>query len=604
MKQPALLKRRKRRDAAPPADEAETLTILDASPIPSLIVDSEGVILAANAAFARLPRTESSPVEGRTLRSVVPPESGIADSSGLDVVLADAGPGGAPLGLAMFGEGLFQLWAARIAGGPNVLVTFLHGTNRREIERELGERDERLRIALEAGRMGTWRFDLATGEQVWSAGQYAIFGLEPDGRPPTRELFMALVHPEDHHLVEFNAEDIRREGTYLDSEFRIIRPDGTIRWVAAHALARFGEDGKPAQIIGVNQDVTDQKRWEEALRVSEERLRQFGESSSDVLWVRDAETLQWEYLSPAFDKTYGISRQDALRGDNFASWIELIVPDDREWAHAQIAKVRAGERATFEYRIRRPVDGEIRWLRNTDFPMRDADGRVVRIGGIGHDLTDLKAAEDHQRVLLAELQHRVRNTLTVIRSIARRTAKGRDSVAEYAEQLEGRIDAFARVQSAVTRNHSLAVELGGIVREEMHASAAPPELVTMHGPALWLQPKPAESVALAIHELATNAVKHGALRHPGGRVRVVWSVAAGASGDRLEFRWEETGLTGLARPSRRGFGMEILERSLTFDLAATTTLDYEPTGLVCTISIPIDNRLVQWGGDKGRENPG
>src|SRR5262249_20651720 len=133
---------------------------------------------------------------------------------------------------------------------------------------------------------------------------------------------------------------------------------------------------------------------EAALRESVERLRQVGDASSDVLWIRDAETLQWEDLTAAFEAIYGIPREQARSGDNRVQWGSLIVAEDREHALRSIARVRDGERVSFEFRIRRPGDGEIRWLRNTDFPIRDAGGKVVRIGGIGHDITEAKHAAD------------------------------------------------------------------------------------------------------------------------------------------------------------------------------------------------------------------
>ncbi|MGN6101638.1 MAG: PAS domain-containing protein, partial [Devosia sp.] len=391
-------------------------------------------------------------------------------------------------------------------------------------EAALRESEHRLRAALEAGRMGTWRFNLRTGEQQWSTGQFEIFGLEPGPAPPSRELFLSLVHPDDLALVEFSTADIRPQGTFLDSEFRIRRPDGEVRWVVAHALARFTEDGEPIELIGVNQDVTDRRRADEALRNSEERLREFGEASSDILWIMNAKTLQWEYLSPAFSRISGLSQADAMRGDHMRQWLELIVPEDRTAVLEELEKVRKGRRLNYDFRIRRPVDGEVRWLRNTVFPMRNEAGEVARVGGIAKDFTAIKAAEEHQRFLLAELQHRVRNTLAMVRSIARRTAASTASVDAYITHLEGRIDAFARVQAALTRNPSAGVDLETMIAEELRGFADHGEMVRCSGPPLRVRPRAAESFGLAVHELATNAVKYGALATPGGRLAIDWQL--------------------------------------------------------------------------------
>jgi PAS domain S-box-containing protein len=457
---------------------------------------------------------------------------------------------------------------------------------RARAEAALRESERTLRIALEAGRMGTYRFDIKTGIEQWSDAEYEMLGLDKTSEPPTRELFRSIVHPEDLHRVQFGADDARPEGTPLDTEFRIIRPDtGEVRWISAHALAVFGDDGRPTELIGVNLDITEQRALEAAMHSTEERLREFGEASSDILWIRRASDLQWEYLSPAFHKVYGISRQDALRGDNLLSWSELIVPEDRDEALAGIEKVRQGERAAFEYRVRRPEDGQIRWLRNTDFPMRDETGAVVRIGGIGHDLTELKLAEQHQKLLLAELQHRVRNTFAVIRSVVRRTAASSASLEDYVMHLEGRIDAFARVQSVVTRDPAKGVDLAYLLGEELRLLGGHEGRgLSMKGPPVTLGPKAAQTFGLAVHELATNAMKHGALSVHSGRIDVSWSLGDG----QFVFDWSERGLTDLPpQPKRRGFGTEILERTLAYELKAAAELEFRPTGLHCRIAIPL-----------------
>jgi two-component sensor histidine kinase len=158
--------------------------------------------------------------------------------------------------------------------------------------------------------------------------------------------------------------------------------------------------------------------------------------------------------------------------------------------------------------------------------VRDEGGQVLNWVSVQRDVTEQKRAQAHERLLLAELQHRVRNSLAVVRSIARRTAENSKTVADYAMHLEGRLDAFARAQSAVTRAPLAGVDLEHLVADELAAYQAyeGQQVVRIAGPTLRLQPKAAETFGLAVHELATNAVKHGALSHPSGRIAVWWHV--------------------------------------------------------------------------------
>jgi PAS domain S-box-containing protein len=320
-----------------------------------------------------------------------------------------------------------------------------------------------------------------------------------------------------------------------------------------------------------------------------------------VLWIRNADSLQWEYLSPAFEEVYGENRERALEGDNLRNWIERILPEDRDHVLDSLNQVRAGERVTFEFRIIRP-DGQLRWMRDTDFPLLDETGRVQRIGGIGQDITErkeaeeaLRASEERAKLLLGELQHRVRNTLSVIRSITRRTAETSQSVEDYAMHLDGRINAFARVQTAVARDPAAGLDLTDLVADELLTYVAHDgEQVRIAGPAVRLKPKAAETFGLAVHELATNAVKHGALSSPDGRIRVTWRVHNGTDPPRLVFEWKESGTPNRTpRRKRRGFGTDLLERTLTYELKAKTVQTFEPDGLRCTIELPMTERLVR-----------
>lgn len=358
--------------------------------------------------------------------------------------------------------------------------------------------------------------------------------------------------------------------------------------------ARSREIADPTRIEEVLPDAeaTRVDRMRDLLQESEARFREFAESSSDVLWIRDAETLQWEYLSPAFDDIYGISRELARSGNDLLQWANLILPEDHARALDCIARARAGERVSFEYRIWCPKDGKLRWLRSSIFPMFDQDGRVRRLGGIGKDITALKLALAHQQGLLAELQHRVRNTLAVIRSIVRRTAENSETFEDFTSHLDGRIAAFSRVQMAVTRDPLTGFDLAELISEEFRACATREgEKFSLHGPPVRLGAKAAERMALVIHELTTNALKHGAFSVERGHIDVRWLTEHRGGDAWLSLEWKERGMTGRPVEQRReGFGTILLRHTLPYDLGAEVTRAYEPNGFRCEIAFPLEGR--------------
>ncbi|HEU4990404.1 MAG TPA: HWE histidine kinase domain-containing protein, partial [Gemmatimonadaceae bacterium] len=330
-------------------------------------------------------------------------------------------------------------------------------------------------------------------------------------------------------------------------------------------------------------------RAEAALRESEERFAQFANASASALWIRDAETLAMEYASPAMHNIYGIA-PDALLGP-VERWAALITPDDRDGALEHMETARQGEAVVHEFRIQRPSDKAFRWVRDTDFPLQN-NGHVHRIGGIAEDVTEAKLLAEHQTVLLLELQHRVRNILAVIRSITARTGERATSVADYAELIAGRLLALARVQALLTRAANVSVGVATIVHDEVSAQATHEGQYVLEGPDLELSPKAAEILTLALHELATNAVKYGALAVPNGKVTVRWETFEKRERTWLALNWREEGAPERPpptddKPRRRGFGSELIEGRIPYELGGRGKVTIEPGGAQCHLEFPL-----------------
>jgi two-component system, chemotaxis family, CheB/CheR fusion protein len=195
---------------------------------------------------------------------------------------------------------------------------------------------------------------------------------------------------------------------------------------------------------------------------------------------------------------------------------------------------------------------------------------------------------------VAEQQRRIRNILAVVRSIARRTAATSRDVEDYAMNFDGRLNAYSRTLSLLSHKPAASVELEFLLAEELlSVQARDEEQVTITGPRVNLRPKAAETLGLAIHELVTNAVKHGALGHKRGKIDIAWRVVHSPEGDVLVFDWRESGGGRLVPVrDRRGFGVEMLEETLPFELNARTELDFGSTGFRCRIRIPITDQVM------------
>jgi PAS domain S-box-containing protein len=460
-------------------------------------------------------------------------------------------------------------------------------------EAGMREAQARLESALEAARMVSWRWDPETDLVEPSRTADQLFGLPPGHDWHTSRQGFALVHPEDRDRHFDLASEGVRTGKGWRSEFRIIRPvDGQILWLEEHTHPVLDPATGRTFFMGLVADISERKAAEAALRDSEERFRQFGDASSDVLWIRRVDDLQWEYLTPAFEQIYGLPREEALRGTGLTTWMELILPEDRDRAAAGIARVAAGERSVLEYRIRRP-DGQVRWIRNTDFPLRDDSGRVRRIGGIGHDVTQEKRTAERLGIMVRELQHRTRNLIAVVASMAKQTGAAATSLPAFIDEFSRRLESLSRVQGLLSREDRDEVELSEIVNSELDALGAARlgKRLSVSGPPVRLPSKIVQMLALALHELATNARKHGALSTASGRLSVAWQVSGETgAGSRVVIDWREDGTPPPTEGGvlRRGYGRELIEEALPYTLDARTIFELEGRTLHCRIDLPAD----------------
>jgi two-component sensor histidine kinase len=214
------------------------------------------------------------------------------------------------------------------------------------------------------------------------------------------------------------------------------------------------------------------------------------------------------------------------------------------------------------------------------------DGTRRRVAVIFNDITERKRHEQHQRLLLNELNHRVKNTLVTVQSMAMQSFRPGCDPEQARQQFEGRLMALSRAHDILTRESWGGAPLEGIVREAI-APYRDQHHDRLHadGPQVWLPPRHALAFAMVLHELGTNAVKYGALSNADGRIDISW-----ATGDSLQLRWAESGGPPVVPPSRRGFGSRLIECGLRHEIDGRVALEFAPAGVVCTIEAPLGGR--------------
>ena len=253
------------------------------------------------------------------------------------------------------------------------------------------------------------------------------------------------------------------------------------------------------------------------------------------------------------------------------------VPGSRETGLGQLFHKVMASRETIRSETESVIFGG-RWLSYRLFPLGDGMGVVFR------DITDRKSAEEQRDLLVKELEHRVKNTLSLVQSIAAQTFRNSGVDASVQRAFEARLITLSNVHGVLTQRGWDSADLHDVVSSALRPHAAVDrERFTVAGPALRLGPKSAVALSMAVHELCTNAIKYGALSADSGHVDIDWSDADG----RLRWRWRERGGPPVAIPTRTGFGSRMIERALAMQLSGTVTLDYQATGLVCTIDAPM-----------------
>jgi PAS domain S-box-containing protein len=324
----------------------------------------------------------------------------------------------------------------------------------------------------------------------------------------------------------------------------------------------------------------ERARAEQSLRDSEDHYRHTVELNPQVTWTAlpDGQLNRMSGRWSEWTGTAGLG----------SSWTKGLHPDDAERTIAAWGRsVATGEPYDIEHRLKM-VDGSFRWARSHAFPRRNADGTILLWYGATEDIHEKKVAEEHQRLLINELNHRVKNSLATVQAIAFQTLRGETSLAEARAGFEARLIALSKAHNLLTEQNWERAALARVVRDAVEHLGGERRFA-ISGPAVWLSPRAALALALALHELGTNAAKYGALSADGGGVVIGWTAEAG----QLRLEWKERNGPPVAAPARRGFGSRLIEQGLGGDLGGEARIAFEPDGLRCTVEAALDQVLAR-----------
>ncbi|UUR07605.1 PAS domain S-box protein [Sphingomonas glaciei] len=396
--------------------------------------------------------------------------------------------------------------------------------------------------------------------------------------------WLSAVHEDDRPMAEraFLNANALQQGYEVD--FRVRRADGTYRWCIDAAAPRFDGSGNYMGYVGSVIDVEERRESVERVRRSEEQLRAVIDQMPVGVAIARVPSGEIFLYNQALEEMLGHSSlsEGAETYDRYGG----IDAEGRPLPAERYALYRAtklGETVTNEEIRYRRADGRIVTLLAQATPILDDDGKAgIAIVAL-QDITGRKQAEAHQQLLINELSHRAKNLLAIIQSIAQQSFRGEDPVPAQLLRFEGRLGALSAAHGILTQEKWEAIPLRRLICDTFTAVRSDDERLVMDGPDLVLPPKVAVSLAMAVHELATNALKYGSLSQDDGTVSIRWWT----DDDRLRLEWKEHGGPPVAQPTTRGFGTRMIERGLAAELGGTVRILYEPDGVRCEVDAPM-----------------
>ncbi|BAR98186.1 histidine kinase/response regulator hybrid protein [Blastochloris viridis] len=449
------------------------------------------------------------------------------------------------------------------------------------------EAEEMLHLAAAATGLGLWWLNGADGDLTCTAACRTMVGLDGEGVIPTA-VWRGHIHPDDRDEAARKvraAFDPAGDGR-LQHEYRMLKPDGEVVWISS--IGRI--DGQPnvgsrtPRLVGTVQDITQRKRTEEMLAHNERRWREILNTMPQMVWSAQPDG-RYDFFNDRWYEFTGFPR-GMVDGEMRRA---VLHPDDAErgwscWQHA----LATGEPYDIEYRLRR-FDGEYRWTLGRALPLRNEAGEIERWLGTSTDIHDRKMAEEQRELISRELSHRIKNIFAVVNSLVTLSARVDPQARPFADAVRARIEALAQAHDYVRPPRGAAGQPGrqsvlGLLETLLVAYRENGRShITLSGHDVSTGVHAATALALLVHELATNAVKYGALSTPDGTVTLTCTDTA----DSYNIVWQERGGPPVeGPPTRKGFGTLMSERAAAAQLGADITHAWAREGLTVEITVP------------------
>jgi PAS domain S-box-containing protein len=573
--------------------EARFRATFDNAAVGVALVGCDGSILRANNSLARMLGYSAEELKTRTFQDLTHPEDLATNVSMFNKTLVGEAESYCIEKRYLRKDGGI-VWASlsvgsvrETDGGVAYFVSVVEDiTDRKRAEDRLAERNAQLDLAGKIARIGSFMYDHGAKKSQLSPGCAAIYGLPEGMLEISRDDWRARVHPDDlPSLDPIVRRAITNRAREYVLEFRIFR-DGQVRWIESRVLISYNEARKPIRRTGAQIDVTERKLAEQALA---ERNIQLGLAAKAGLvgtYAYDADT-EIMQISDGYAVIHGfpegtteITRRECLAG---------VHPDDIgrvEQFRSEAFRLRRRE-YNVEYRIVRP-GGEQRWVETRCFISFSGEGDRHRVVGVSIDITEHKRVMEQQRTLLAELDHRVKNVLATVQAVTAHTMDASNSMDHFVAALDGRIRSMGSTHEILSHRRWLGIPLAELVHRELapYATGSNTEIC---GPEVMLSAEAGQTMGMVLHELVTNAAKHGALSAPTGRVSIRWhfSLTGGGANDRLVITWRETGGPLVVSPNKSSYGMHVVRELIPYELGGTVDYVLGPDGAQCQIDIPV-----------------